>query len=743
MEWRSDPPNREMMRPTRRQLLIGGAIGGGLVVGFLAWPRRYVPNLSKAPGETIFNAYLKIGSDGQIVVVVPQVELGQAATTLLPQIVADELGADWHSIGVEAAPLNPLYGNVAFAAAHDWQSAFPLLDARPLQITDEGLTLQAYAEPMRLAAATARELLCLAAANQWGVASAACEAANGFVTNGKHRARFGELAHSAARLTPPDPIIMRSGDANRLIGTSVPRLDAPVKCDGSANYAADIRLPDMVFATLHHGPIGTTEVKHFNEAAARKVAGAIDIVALPSGLACVGETSWIAGKMLAAAAPQFSTKTPLVDDQSIARATGLALKATGNRALSLGDADAALAAGHSESASYTVGLLPHAALEPMAATARYAHGQLEVWTSAHSPELACTRAARAAGLSESNVIIHSVMGGGSFGRRFELEIVEQVAALAMKLKRPVQLFWSRAEDMMQERFGGGAAATLTAQVLPDGRINAWRTALAAPPADGELRARLTGGLAADEARRQARGGDMGAVLDNAQPPYIIPNFALDTHPLDLGVPVGPMRGRADISICFFNESFINELSAKTGVEPFSFRMALIGNNTRLAQCLAKVAALGGWSGGAQGSNQGIACYSNGAAFIAVIAEAAVDQADKVRVTKLSAVADLGQLVNPDIARQQIEGGLLFGLGLAVANPVHIARGVPGPIQFGGLGLPRFADAPELNVELLPSSAPSADAWDVAVPPVAPAIAGALFAGSGKRYRTLPFSLGNR
>jgi len=233
------------------------------------------------------------------------------------------------------------------------------------------------------------------------------------------------------------------------------------------------------------------------------------------------------------------------------------------------------------------------------------------------------------------------------------------------------------------------------------------------------------------------------VLDNAQPPYIIPNFALDTHPLDLGVPVGPMRGRADISICFFNESFINELSAKTGVEPFSFRMALIGNNTRLAQCLAKVAALGGWSGGAQGSNQGIACYSNGAAFIAVIAEAAVDQADKVRVTKLSAVADLGQLVNPDIARQQIEGGLLFGLGLAVANPVHIARGVPGPIQFGGLGLPRFADAPELNVELLPSSAPSADAWDVAVPPVAPAIAGALFAGSGKRYRTLPFSLGNR
>lgn len=743
MEWRSEPPNRELTRPTRRQLLIGGAVGGGLLVGFLAWPRRYIPNLSAASGETIFNAYLKVGSDGHIVVIVPQVELGQAATTLLPQIVADELGADWHSIGVEAAPLNPLYGNTAFAAAHHWQSAIPFADAPSLQITDEGLTLQAFTEPMRHAAATARELLCLAAANQWGVASAACEAANGFVTNGKQRAHFSELAHAAARLTPPDPIIMRQGDAHRLIGTSLERLDAPAKCDGSANYAADIRLPSMVFATLHRGPIGTTQVVHFDEAAARKVAGAVDIVALASGLACVGETSWIAGKMLAAAVPQFSTKSPLIDDQSIARAADRALRVDGNRALSLGDVDTALAAGHSESARYTVGLLPRAALEPMAATARYEHGQLEVWTSAHSPELACVRAAQAAGISESSVVIHSVMGGGSFGRRFDLEVVEQVAALAVRLKRPVQLFWSRAEDMMQERFGGGTTATLTAQVLPDGRINAWHTALAAPPTDGELRARLIGGRAADQAQVAARGGDIGAILDNAQPPYVIPNFALDTHPLDLGVPVGPMRGRADVAICFFNESFINELSAKTGVEPFSFRMAIIGNNTRLAQCLAKVAALGSWSGGAQGSNQGISCYSNGSAFIAVVAEAAVDQADKVRVTKLTAVADLGQLVNPDIARQQIEGGLLFGLALAVANPVRIARGIPGPIQLGGLGLPRFADTPELTVELLPSSAPAADAWDIAVPPVAPAVAGALFAGSGKRYRTLPFLVGNK
>jgi isoquinoline 1-oxidoreductase beta subunit len=740
MEWRSDPQTKPRVSPTRRQLLIGGGIGTSLVVGFLAWPRRYVPNLVAATGEHIFNAFLKIGSDGHIVVVVPQVEFGQAATTLLPQIVADELGADWRSVGVEPAPINPLYANTAFGERYHWERSLQYIDAAPHQITDEGLTLRAFAEPLRHAAATARELLCLAAANQWHVASAACETANGYVLNGKRRARFADLVAVAAHLTPPDPIVLRQGDANRLIGTSLPRLDAPAKCDGSANYAADIRIPGIVFATLHRGPIGTTKLAHFNEPAARKIAGAIDIVELPLALACVGATSWAASQMLAAAAPQFLTQGAGVDDAGIKRAIASAFSGPATQAQSTGDVETALAAGHAETATYSIGLLPHAALEPLAATARYEHGQLEIWTSAHSPELASDRAAAATGLNAGQVVIHSVMGGGSFGRRFELEIVEQVAILACKLKRPVQLFWSRGEDMMQERLGGGVSARLTAQVLPDGRINAWRTSLAAPPTAEELRATLVGGLSADRATASARGGRVDALIDNAQPPYVIPNFALEAHSLDMGMPTGPIRGRDDIATCFFNESFINELSAKSGVEPFSFRMALIDNNTRLAQCLAKASALAGWSGGAQGTNQGIACYTNGSASIAVIAEATVDQAHKIRVTKLTAVADLGQLVNPDISRQQIEGGLLFGLGLATANPIHIVSSIPRPIRLGELGLPQLTDTPEMTIELIPSSAPASDAWDVGVPPVAPAIAAALFSGSGQRYRTLPLSL---
>jgi isoquinoline 1-oxidoreductase beta subunit len=318
--------------------------------------------------------------------------------------------------------------------------------------------------------------------------------------------------------------------------------------------------------------------------------------------------------------------------------------------------------------------------------------------------------------------------------------VRQAAKLALMIKRPVQFFWSRGEDMMHDRFGGACAATLTAQVLPNGGVNAWQSALAAPATMAELKSRTLGGQTSDAAMRANAGGSAPDLLATAQPLYTIPNVALDFHAADIGIPTGPMRGGAGIATCFFNESFINELSSKSGVEPLSFRMALLGNNQRLAQCLAKVTALAGWSGGGQGTNQGIASYTTDDACIAVVAEAKFTENGRLRVSKLTAVADVGQLVNPDIARQQIEGGLLFGISIAVSAPVVIKNGIPGPIKLGDLHLPRMSEMPEINIELILNNAPSADIWDLAVPPVAPAIAGALFAGSGKRYRTLPFTV---
>jgi len=740
MEWRSTPQKQRRPLPSRRDVVTGIGIGGALVVGFMLWPRKYLPNITAGRDEMIFNGYLKIGRDTHVTVIVPQTEFGQACTTLLPQIVADELGADWRSVGVEPAPLNRLYANAVFVDATGWRGPLDFSTPASLQVTDEGLALSAYAVPMREAAATARMMLCMAAAKRWGVDAAACETAAGFITHDKQRLRFGDVAFEAARIVLPKPITLRQSASNRLIGTSLPRLDAPSKAAGTASFAADIRLPEMVFATLQQGPLGETRVIGYNEAAARKVRGAVDVVALPGGLACVGETSWAAGKMIVAAAPRFATKGTLADVNGLLKTLEAALKSSATRALTIGDADGALAAGHTESATYRIGLLAHAALEPMTATARFSKGLLEIWSATHIPEVARDAAAAAAGISKSKVIIHSVMGGGSFGRRFEPEIVAQVAVLAVKLKRPVQLFWSRAEDMMHDRFGGGCAATLTAQVLPDGRVNAWHTATAAPPTMEELKRRTLGRQSADAAMRGAAGGVSQSIIYDVQPPYAVTNLAIDLHPVSLGIPTGPMRGGEAFATCFFNESFANELSAKTGVEPFSFRMALAGDNNRLAQCLAKVTALAGWNGGGQGGSQGIACYATDTAFIAVVADAKIDENGRVRVSKLTAVADLGQLINPDIARQQIEGGLLFGMSLATGALVTVKRGIAGPAHIGELRLPTLGDAPEVVVELLPSNEATADAWDVGVPPVAPAIAGALFAGSGKRYRTLPFSM---
>ncbi len=741
MDWRSTPDTEQKYTPSRRQLLIGGATGGALVVGFVLWPRRYVPNLSAVAGEAVFNGYLKIGSDGHIIVVVPQIELGEASSTLLPQVVADELGADWRTVGVEFAPLNGYYANAAFFNAAGWQARLPFAKLEPQQVTDEALTLEAFEAPMRRAAAEARMRLCAVAGKRWSVPPESCDTNGGFVTHAKQRARFGELAGEAARLAAPDPIVLRQGDSNRLIGISLPRLDAPAKIDGSANFAADIRLPNMVFATIRQGPLGATTVSRFNEVAARKVAGAVDVVVLSDGLACIANTGWAAAKMIDAAAPSFTTRGALAESKTLARRFDAALKSTGDKALTLGDVDAALANGHAESATYSIGLLPHAQLEPLAATARYEKGLLEIWVATQMPLVAREAAARAVSINPEKVVIHSVMGGGSFGRRFEIEIVAQVANLAVKLKRPVQLFWSRGEDMMHDRFGGAMAAKLTAQILPNGEINAWKTELAAPATLMQLKARTLGGQSADAALHATEGAIDVALINSAQPPYAVSNFGLSTHPLNTGIPTGPMRGGAAFGPCFFNESFLNELSAKTGVEPFSLRMALAGNNPRLTQCLAKVAALGGWSGGGQGATQGIACYASTTAFVAVIAEAKMGEDGRVHVSKLTAVADVGQLINPDITRQQIEGGLLFGVGLATGASVSVARGIAGPLRLGALHLPRLTDMLEIDVELIPSNAPSADAWEIAVPPVAPAIAGALFAGSGKRFRDLPFSLG--
>ncbi len=710
------------VRVSRRAVLTGVAAAGGLAVGWLVWPRRYPANLTAAPGETIFNPWLKIGQAGNVVAVVPQVEMGQGSYTAIAQIMADELGADWRTMGVEPAPINAAYANTLIAA--EWGG---LPDG--LQVTGEATTVRGFEPIVRQAAAAARALLCMAAAKRWDADWRACDTANGFVVRGDDRLRFGDLAEEAAGFDVPDAITLRSGSTNRITGRGVNRLDAPAKIDGSMNFAADVRLPDLVFAAIRQGPPGDSRLISADKAAADRIAGVLQIVEHERWVAAVASNWWAANRALDALRPRFASASPLVDDKAIDAALRTALAADGKRIAETGDIDAALASAKPVAAEYSVGPAAHAAIEPVTATAAIRDGTLQLWLPTHWAGVARDTAAKAIGFGVEQVVVHATQAGGSFGRKYETAIAAQAAILALKVGRPVQLTWSRTEDLWQDPPRPPARAKLTGVVRPGGRIEAWKAAIAAPDGLAEMRARAFGKSIPGLAPLHA--------VDGAVPPYALPAFALDHHAVETAYPWGQMRGGADGASCFFTECFVDELAAAAGTEPFSFRMAMLGSAPRLALCLSKAAAQGGWQGAVAGSGQGIACHSMRGSHVAVLAEAYVGDNQRVRVTKLVCVADLGRVINPDLARQQIEGGLVFGMALATARPMTIARGLAAPTRLGAIGLPRLADMPEISVELVASREPPGGASDVAVPPVGPAIANALHAATGRRFRALP------
>mgnify|MGYP002652023619 CR=1 FL=1 len=362
---------------TRRSLLISGGVGVGLVVTWATWPRRYLPSIAVAPGETLFGPYLKIARDGQVIVAVPQAEHGQGVHTVLAQIVADELGADWRTVGVEAAPLSPLYAN-PLGAATLFDGGFDRIPAgmrdehwrrEALMLTGGSTSVRQFEAPLREAGAAARVLLCKAGAARWDADWRDCDAADGFVVMGEKRLRFGELAEAAARGRLPDDLPLRFGDNGRLSGQSLPRLDTPAKVDGSANFAADIRLPDMVFASIRQGPVPSSRLLSCNRAAAMRVRGAIDLVEQPHWIAGVANNWWAANRAVTAAAPRFATDGGAPDSAAVARALDAALDGDGYRLAAVGDLAGVFAGAKLVVADYEVGVGLHGAVETPAATA--------------------------------------------------------------------------------------------------------------------------------------------------------------------------------------------------------------------------------------------------------------------------------------------------------------------------------------------------------------------------------------
>ncbi|MCP1470576.1 isoquinoline 1-oxidoreductase beta subunit [Sphingobium sp. OAS761] len=734
----------------RRTLLIGGGAAAGLLLAWGAWPRSYRPNLNAAPGETIVNAFLKIDRNGQIIVVVPQTEMGQGVTTVLPQILADELGADWRTIAVQSAPVSPLYANTLLARewlGSDWTRLLGgagdwVLDQYAvrgaLMLTGAGTSVPMFHEAYRDAGAAARLLLCKAAAARWNVPWESCDIRDGLITDGaERRLKIGDVVEEASRLDLPDILPLRQGQVDRLWGQDVPRLDTPSKIDGTHNFAADIRLPDMVYASIRQGPIGDAVLDRVDERAAASVTAFLKLVRNERWVAAVASNWWAANRALDLSDPLFRLQGRPVSSESIDEMleTGFAGDA-GRRLYAQGELLPVFEGATIVASEYQVDAGLHLSLEPPCATARVTDGGAEVWMATQAPGLARAAIARALDMGEDAVTIYPLHAGGSLGRAMDADAGVQAALIAREMGRPVQLLWSRLEDVIQDRPAAPAHARMAAKLGRNGAVEGWLAKISAPCAMDQTWGRIARGRAPHEAAADASGRASRLAVAGMVPPYAIPNWAVDHYPADVGLPVGFMRGNAHLHGAFFTESFIDELAHLSGMEAMSFRIQMLGGNPRLAHCLTTAAAMGGWQGGIPGSGQGIAAHMMGGAYAAILVEAAMS-GDRLTISRIVAAVDVGDQVNPDVARQQIEGGLIQGMAYATGASVSYAGGMPTRAILGRMNLPRLGDVGEVTVELIRSTADPTGVSDLAAPLVAPAIANALYTWTGQRIRNLP------
>lgn len=746
----STPASRTPVLPrvSRRGLLIGAAATGGLALAWAAWPRHYDAQVDVAPGEQAFDALLKIDRAGQVIVLVPQCEMGQGVYTTLPQILADELGADWRTVAVQPVSAGPLYANTLLV--REWIGT-PFIDGmggvgdyaldqyaqrNGVALTGGSTSVRMFADRYRDAGAAARVLLCQAAAARWDVAWEACDIIDGIVTNGTQRARIGDLVDDAVTFSLPDILPLRQTEENRLTGTDVPRLDAPAKIDGSANFAADIRLPDMVFASIRQGPVGASALQSMNVPAARKIAGVVGVHELGSAVAVTATNWWAANQALGRLDPVFVVEGAPFDDEGMWQALeGAFSREDGARIVSRGNLVPVFNNASVIASEYRIAPALHLAIEPPCATARVRNGLAEVWTGTQASGFVRNAVARALGFDADAVTVYPMLSGGSHGRAYETDVAVQAARIAQDVGRPVQLLYARSEDIMSDRPRPPAVARMVGKLGRGGMVEGVLAKVATPDASAQCWSRMARYETAaqainvnDTATRNAVSGVMTG--------YDIPNLAVDHYPARIALPTGRWRSNAHHIGAFASECFIDEMARAASIDPMSFRMQMLGSTPRLAHCLATAASLSGWKGGIAGSGQGIACHAMAGSFIAVVAEAAIING-RIRLLRATAVADVGEAINPDIVRQMIEGGLIYGFASATGCTTAYAGALPVNRQIHEMKLPTLADVGDITIELVRSTHASGGASALAVPVIAPAVANALATTTGQRYRSLP------
>jgi isoquinoline 1-oxidoreductase beta subunit len=708
---------------TRRTFLkTSAAATGGLVIAFhVPGARRLAAAGLTADDAFTPNAFLRIGEDDTITVLLAHSEMGQGIWTALPMLIAEELDCDWSSIRVEHAPATQAYAHTAFG----------------IQATGGSTTTWSEFDRYRQAGATARSMLVEAAARELGVPASDCVTANGAVTAGGRSLRYGELAAIAATLTPPESVPLRDPSEWTVIGTPTKRLDTPEKITGRAKFGIDVQLEGMLTAVVARAPSFGGSVKSFDASAAKAVPGVRQVVRVPSGIAVVADHFWAASKGREALEIEWNPGPAAgVDSDALIAEWRELVRSPGVTAANVGDAAAALdAAAETVEAEFCFPYLAHAAMEPLNCTVRIGPDGCDIWTGTQFQGPDQMAAAAITGLNPEEVRIHTTFLGGGFGRRANpaADFVSEAVHVAKAVGAPVKTVWTREDDTRGGYYRPAFVHRGRLGLDSGGMLVAW---------DHDMAGQSILAGTFFEAGIPENGVDPSSIEGLADSPYLaeVPNRRIGVHTPAPGVPVLWWRSVGHTHTAFVVESLIDQAAHAAGGDPIEYRRALLANHPRHLGVLDLAAGKAGWGSPLpSGRARGVAVHESFGSFVAEVAEVSVEEG-QIRVHRVTAAIDCGIAVNPETIEAQLQGAIAYGLAATLHSAIHLKDGGAQESNFDDYKVLRLAEMPEVEVHIVPSTDPPGGVGEPGTPPIAPAVANAVFALTGRRLTDLPLRL---
>jgi isoquinoline 1-oxidoreductase beta subunit len=704
----------QLTNPSRREFLKSSAVaGGGLLLGVVLPDAIAAMHSGEAP--TAMNAWVRIGSDNRVTILSARSEMGQGVYTTLPTLVAEELEVDLDKIKIEIAPPGEVYINAMLGG----------------QLTGGSTSVAEAYDKLRIAGAQARTMLVQAAAQKWNVDAADCHAQNGSVHGPKGRkATYGQLAEAASGLPVPKEVKLKEHKDSRYVGKPVKRIDTPSKVNGSAGFGIDAKLPGMLYASLAQCPVIGGKVASFDATKARTMPGVKQVVPITDGVAVVAKTWWQAKTARDALEIKWDEGAgKALNTEDIARALKAASAKAGATIRKLGDVDDGMkAAAKTVEAAYELPFLSHAPMEPMNFTADVRKdscllvGPTQFQQAAEGTALAMT------GLKPDQITIRTTFLGGGFGRRIDVDFIAQAIEISKAIGGPVKLLWTREDDMTHDFYRPTSYHQLAGALDAQGKPTTLKFHLTSP----SVTARLFPIIIKD--------GVDPLMTEAAAVPYDIPNQFADVVIHDTGLRVGYMRSVSHALNSFANESFMDEMAAAAGKDPYEFRRALLDKQPRLKRVLELAAEKSGWGQALPaGRGRGIALMEGYGTSMAQVAEVSVS-GERIRVHRIVVAVDLGKMINPNIVKQQLEGSIIYGISAGLYGEITLKDGRVQQTNFNNYPVVRMSESPVIEMHLVESNEKPSGIGEPATALVYPAVANAVFAATGKRLRKMPLRL---